>query len=151
MSIQDDIEAIERALAVGPTAGPWEYREVKGVDGYYYVIDSCGCQFMSNEPWSAWAPGADEAKYITACSPDRIRRLLDEIGLMESQHFEILSELGIARTVTQDLYAKLSKALELLKSCAATIENATEYQANYPGWLRKADEVRDFLKENGHE
>lgn len=134
MTISEDIAELERALEARPTKGSWSTPA-------YIIWSGSG---------DAWAPvhiqkrglmvqckREADASYIAACSPDRIRRVLDALVEGESQHLETLSELGMQRTATQVAEAKLSKAIELLRE-------AREWPP-----LETRQAIDSFLKEQG--
>lgn len=119
MSIQDDVEALEKALA--------------GVRSYDY------------------GPFDGRAEFWTACSPDRIRRLLDALKgaeAMRDAFREVVEGDKQLRAIREkydlDGTAKLSKAIELLEKWNAAYEadigDASEYRAAWSG-------ARAFLKD----
>lgn len=71
----DRYEKIRKALAKGPTPGPWELREgrtdtVENAQGYLV----CTARYHPDERYGH----GTRAAYIAACDPDTIRALLDE-------------------------------------------------------------------------
>ena len=90
--IDDDIRVLRDALADGPTPGPWVddmesyrsasdvtiYSEARGELDYVVNIGYCGNK-MEDGAYIAFDASAINARYIAACSPDRIERLLAEV------------------------------------------------------------------------
>lgn len=85
--LNQDLAALDAALYMGPTHGPWHATKPEshgtGVRGPAQVsLAWCGCATTVGEE-GCYSIGAAEATanahFIAACSPDRIRRLLDYI------------------------------------------------------------------------
>lgn len=108
--IDDDIRVLRDALADGPTPGPWVddmesyrsasdvtiYSEARGELDYVVNIGYCGNK-MEGGAYIAFDASAINARYIAACSPDRIERLLAEVERLrgaltaanaQAEHFE---------------------------------------------------------------
>ena len=87
--MNQDVKALEEALQAGPTPGPWSW------------WTSCSFRRLSSEATRRDGDvlhavvhrdgvgdivGTEATKdYIAACSPDRIRRLLDYINRLEQE------------------------------------------------------------------
>ena len=74
--IDDDIRALRTALAGGPTPGPWESLPVG--HGPHYVARVNNREVVPPDACEL-AHEIVDARYIAACSPDRIERLLAEV------------------------------------------------------------------------
>lgn len=79
--MNQDVKALEDALQAGPTGA---------VPGDSTWVAVCGSHVMLDSPRPVWARIAScdrdqTSAYIAACSPDRIRRLLDYIRKLEQE------------------------------------------------------------------
>jgi hypothetical protein len=136
MSIQDDIEALEKALEDQQhvhSCGDWS----EGAAGTANVVSFCGDDVSP----VATAYSVKTRAYIAACSPDRIRRLLDALKLERGQHQDTIADANVWFNRAKDAETKLSKAIELLK---ATRDASPIH--DFP-----VSEVDGFLKEHGGE
>lgn len=85
--LNQDLAALDAALYMGPTHGPWHATKPEshgtGVRGPAQVsLAWCGCATTVGEEGCysiGFAEAAANAHFIAACSPERIRRLLDYI------------------------------------------------------------------------
>lgn len=91
--LNQDLAALDAALYMGPTHGPWHATKPEshgtGVRGPAQVsLAWCGCATTVGEE-GCYSIGAAEATanahFIAACSPDRIRRLLGYIRKLEQE------------------------------------------------------------------
>ncbi len=133
VSISDDLDALEEALAAGPTPGPWSLR------GSYASSESNLTHITSPsfDRIAVTAKGPD-AGFIVACSPERIRRLLDALKQKNPWEEALVTALDAKQ-------ARLSKACELLGKARAEIRDKT------PRLSAVTHDITDFLKEVGHE
>lgn len=123
MSIDKDIEALERALEAGPTEGGW-FVESDAALPWVAARTNAPGDIVCNSPdldcpesLRLWFINA---AYIAACSPEVIRRLLDE----------------------------RAKALSLLKKCRDEL-NGLPRSLGYD--FTHTPELDAFLREAGHE
>jgi hypothetical protein len=141
MSIKDDIEALEKALGDSPADGPWRLER--------HNAFGIGDPVSPGEDWTVYDSNGkplcfegglgsiSSAFLIAACSPDRIRRVLNEIDELQR---EVEHHAAIKRE-----RAKLSKALELLKEARLLMDRQK------PIHEAAMAEITYFLKENSHE
>lgn len=83
--LSEDIRIVREALAAGPTPGPWRaqnWGDEHGAD-WYVDADKDLCHIRHGSEGNVaemnyWdnAAGERDMKYIAACSPERITRLL---------------------------------------------------------------------------
>lgn len=145
--IKEDIAALEKALEAGPTPGPWAHGIYKG-----YCIDWVRTEHpdFQQEPYGAYVADLEDmarneiaqtgnaagqskeadkrwpnnAAYIAACSPDRIRRLLDALKGAQAVILNgdgVVSAgvaINVQRRRAEEAEAKLSRAVELLSAVA---------------------------------
>lgn len=126
--IKDDIAALEGALEAGPTPGPWHASGPAVAGRQFEPIADCELDTPTM---------VENADYIAACSPGRIRRLLDALKAEQDRNCMCVEN----NRRMNEAEAKLSRAVELLR---LTHEAGPIF--DYP-----ADEVAAFLKEVGHE
>lgn len=100
--LSDRYEKIRKALAMGPTPGPWRVLEiisVLGSDmGFRSVAttdDTIICDLRDR-------PSGD-AHLIAACDPDTIRELLAERDALRAERDELLAALRIAQRERDEL------------------------------------------------
>ena len=79
----DRYENIRKALAMGPTPGPWEIRDgrtdtVENAQGY----PVCTVHYHPHERYGH----GTRAAYIAACDPDTIRELLAERDALAAEN-----------------------------------------------------------------
>lgn len=105
-----DVKAIEDALAWGPTPGPWRVGEPTLHRVWPYIMSRsevpvCAVRSGSNRPIAR-----RNAAYIAACSPDRMRRLLDERAQMVEalQWYAAMSKRMGNAAISQDSQAILT-------------------------------------------
>jgi hypothetical protein len=96
MSIQDDIEVIEKALDRLNYAG--------NVPGYLGLTAAMQCE----------------------CTPERIRRLLDALKEEEEYGVKLIYECGAETIRADDAFDLLTKALELLKVAHSALDECME-------------------------
>jgi hypothetical protein len=145
MSIQDDIEAIERALEEAPSDGPWRlvrHNAVAADDPYSMHEDWTVEGADGNSVCIEGARGSVAcAPLIASCSPDRIRRLLDALKDRNLDALHASSEALQNWNAYKESEAKLSKALELLQDALYGSSDEMRVELEH--------DIRDFLKENG--
>ena len=76
MTVNDRYKKIRKALAKGPTPGPWEVVGLSGYGGPYAMR-------MPHRSGRTWfgvegIKRREDAEYFVACDPDTIRELLEE-------------------------------------------------------------------------
>lgn len=95
----DDERILREALAAGPTPGPWVddlesyqsasdvtvYSEARGELDYVVNIGHCGNETDADGNYIAFDASAINARYIAACHPDRIERLLAEVERLRAE------------------------------------------------------------------
>lgn len=95
--MKSDVEVLREALAEPIDTGPWRAINdwddddgmlIASVGHYHVVSDDRGI-----------GGGLDEAEYIAACSPDRIKRLLDQ----HAKAIELMQKLIDANFDTEEL------------------------------------------------
>lgn len=102
--LSDRYARIRKALAMGPTPGPWEVINGKDVFTRLGARNAAGVKAAANDGWyiadcdmgsSRTEEGAEEipiaekranAAYITACDPDTIRELLEERDALKAEN-----------------------------------------------------------------
>lgn len=87
MSIQDDIETLRAALAAGPSPGPWTVYggtftrgTITAPGGHVCALTSRKANAYQNSTERTKEQMMVDARYIAACEPERIRRLLEQIN-----------------------------------------------------------------------
>jgi hypothetical protein len=116
MTVQDDLAAIKAALDAGPTPGPWTssawgMRVMDAAHGSSQVLIAtvatntrCG------------QDGANLA-YIAACSPDRIRRLVEHVEFEQGHIYRLREQICRDTDTIHTLRGLLSLAREALADC----------------------------------
>lgn len=108
----DRYEKIRKALAKGPTPGPWELREgrtdtVENAQGY----PVCTVNYYPDERYGH----GTRAAYIAACDPDTIRAMLAERDALAAEVERLADALRELEEREQRDEALLSQALEALE------------------------------------
>lgn len=115
----DRYEKIRKALAMGPTPGPWELRDgrtdtVENAQGY----PVCTVNYHPDERYGH----GTRAAYIAACDPDTIRELLDErdalldaLRQIAEWHARICSMLAEQHKNDPVLFAALTDATAIIR------------------------------------
>jgi len=85
----DRYENIRKALAMGPTPGPWEIRDgrtdtVENAQGY----PVCTVHYHPHERYGH----GTRAAYIAACDPDTIRELLAEHDALAAENARLRAD-----------------------------------------------------------
>jgi len=88
----DRYENIRKALAMGPTPGPWEIRDgrtdtVENAQGY----PVCTVHYHPHERYGH----GTRAAYIAACDPDTIRELLAERDALAAENARLRAEVEL--------------------------------------------------------
>lgn len=88
----DKYQRIRKALAMGPTPGPWSVR-------YDYVVQAKsfdeGRLVPIAQPYGLRMDGGDlfaNAAHIAACDPDTIQSLLEELDALEAEIERLLKD-----------------------------------------------------------
>lgn len=114
--LSDRYARIRKALAMGPTPGPWEVINGRDVFTRLGARNAAGAEAAANDGWhiadcdmgsSRTEEGAEEipiaekranAAYITACDPDTIRALLEERDELAEQLFNFKARIAEGRS-----------------------------------------------------
>lgn len=88
----DRYRKIRKALAMGPTPGPWEVVSLSGYGGLYALR-------MPHRSGRTWygvecIKRREDAEYFVACAPDTIRELLDERDALSAEVERLREVLG---------------------------------------------------------
>ena len=107
----DRYEKIRKALANGPTPGPWELREgrtdtVENAQGY----PVCTVNYYPDERYGH----GTRAAYIAACDPDTIRAMIAERDALAAEVERLAEALRKLEEREQRDEALLRQALEAL-------------------------------------
>jgi hypothetical protein len=127
----DRYENIRKALAMGPTPGPWGLKELPRDmqrDGYKFSISrrGLGCWIAKVTHEANGGSGAANAAYITACDPDTIRELLKERDALAKLAMEM-------RGTLRDLRIHLHAAGRRPEECyeMSMIDDALDYERSH--------------------
>lgn len=104
--INADLAALDHALSMGPTPGPWEAGRPEqngaNVQGFAGVgVAWCGCNMTSGKKGSYFIDRPEavaNAHFIAACSPERIGRLLDAVKKLDA--LSLLDEVTLQQLTT---------------------------------------------------
>ena len=127
----DRYEKIRKALAMGPTPGPWVPKELPRDmqhDGYRFSVSRGGLDWwmiakVTHE--AACFSGAANAAMIAACDPDTIRELLAERD-------QLAAEIEVLRAEVERDKALLAEDDAWCAECGVKLENVRPGKHQHP-------------------
>jgi hypothetical protein len=138
----DRYEKIRKALAMGPTPGPWEVVNETDVFTPLGARNAAGVEAVADDGWhiadcytgpSYTKEGEEEIPYaekranaalIAACDPDTIRQLLAERDVLAAENARLREALRELEERAQRHEALLRQALEALEEARNALYEA---------------------------
>lgn len=108
MSISEDIKTLEEALTLKLPAAPWATEPCECEDCWCQMVVSLSLEGEDRFVVGSGSLSRSEASYLAACSPDRIRRLLDALD-------EEVTRANLAFSAQEQAEDRLSKAIEVIR------------------------------------
>src|SRR5690606_20352612 len=151
--MSDRYEKIRKALAMGPTPGPFSasrsyspgnqelilrltYKDEHGITENYCTV--------RNRLGDTWKTEADAA-YIAACDPDTIRALLDERDALEAENERLQAEIEALRADEEGHAITAVEVTLFGRACYLPADIAQEVEQRLEAAERVAEASRQLV------